>query len=872
MRRFAYLTLSAIALAGLGACGGCDDEGSRFCTYHGEDYSPGATWNADDGCNKCSCGEDFVIHCANLNCDPEDAGPGVDAGPDEDGGGGIDAGVGDVGPTTNEVVPYPATTCAIATVNGGAPSGELRPGDIVTLTVPSVTPPTPGAALTSTSWSLARAPRGSHVFISGQGVLTPDVIGTYAPRATLGFDSGDAVVADCALHVRPPDSLYVELTWDRDGTDLDIQLMKQDPQDRYCAILGSGGGGTGPDDLAVDCGQQSTDFTCYFANCKGTFGDRPDWDGDGSGQSAGDPLLTFDALYGYGPESILIEDATPSSLLAGVYFWSDHGLGITVNATLRVFAYGQLRAEYSQELQNEGWWEAALIDWPAAGGDLCVGDPAGVDQGCFAAPQCDPAPLCAQCTDASSCGPGSTCDQALSLCIAGSAPCLNDSMCGSGLACIPATDACSEPTCTVDTDCEEAREICAPDTRACVLPPAQCTETNEPNNDTSSATPIVAGAHSDILCRGDVDYLALSAQADKRLFVTVTFTQPDVSGVRAELLDASGAYLDGLTAYGSEPLVIETRTGAAADYYVALLGDGTLLDQWDYSVSVEELDPLACEGETGEPNDTQLEASNSILGLGTHDRTLCGFEDQDFHQITATADMRTVFTATFLDSEGNVELELFDVGGQVLGSSFGVGDVESISYTAGASDEIVHLSVWRFPGGGGLEAQDYQLTISQQAPLSCDDGHEPNESTGAASPVAPGSLDAVICDDQDHDFYSVEIVGSADLTATLTFVDAEGDLDLAIWDDRGNEIGFSGTSNSTEQASVAGLVTGTYYVEVRPYALGSPPPDRQPYSLDIALTGLGDAGVPDAATEDAGAEDAGVEDAANEDAAGGDLS
>ena len=49
-----------------------------------------------------------------------------------------------------------------------------------------------------------------------------------------------------------------------------------------------------------------------------------------------------------------------------VHYFSDHGRGDTV-ATMRVYVYGNLVAEYNALLTDGQWWQVGVVEWPASG-------------------------------------------------------------------------------------------------------------------------------------------------------------------------------------------------------------------------------------------------------------------------------------------------------------------------------------------------------------------------------------------------------------------------------------------------------------------------------------------------------------------------
>jgi hypothetical protein len=405
---------------------------------------------------------------------------------------------------------------------------------------------------------------------------------------------------------------------------------------------------------------------------------------------------------------------------------------------------------------------------------------------------------------------------------------------------------------------------------SCVLRPAVCDENNEPNDTIEQATLVSGTEHQDLLCRGDVDVVEVAGHADTRLRIHVDFdSSGDASGMRGELLDASGVALDADLASFDGQLTLTTSVDADAAFFVVLRGDADAQDEYTYTLTVRELEPLLCLAEPGEPNDELIAAAGSPLTEGAHTRSLCGELDVDHHQIVAAALLRTVVTVDFLDVEGDINLELLRPDGTSLATSSSYGDQEQVRFTAGASDETLVVRVARQVFSSFEEEQGYLITVASEVGPDCDDGREPDGDMASASPIGPGSYQGIICDQLDHDYFAITLAQTGDVQATMTYSIAEGDLELELLGPAGAVIETSSTPLETETVLATGLVAATYFVHVYAF-LGPPPgPEGQPYTLTVSVTGDADAGVEDAAADaalpdsnvaDGWAEDAGVED------------
>lgn len=272
----------------------------------------------------------------------------------------------------------PSCSARISAVNGTPTEGAvpmLEPLDDITLTL---TTSHPGADV---AWTFQEQPVSSTLtFVSPDAVTTGvvfdgtkfgiDVAGDYRVRAQLTDPAtGDVGACNLSFSAVPTDELVVQLTWDTPTADVDLHLIQEDDQGRYCARS------VEPGPMAEDCGATVIQ-DCYFWSCKPANSLRPDWDGDGAVGTVGDPSLDVDDRCGFGPEHINVDFPVAGTYLLGV----DHfgfsgcpGAGAS-GVTVRIYAYGQLAGEWFRDLNEGDWWEVALIEWPAGTGTVCIDD------------------------------------------------------------------------------------------------------------------------------------------------------------------------------------------------------------------------------------------------------------------------------------------------------------------------------------------------------------------------------------------------------------------------------------------------------------------------------------------------------------------
>ena len=101
------------------------------------------------------------------------------------------------------------------------------------------------------------------------------------------------------------------------------------------------------------------------------------------------------------------------------------------------------------------------------------------------------------------------------------------------------------------------------------------------------------------------------------------------------------------------------------------------------------------------------------------------------------------------------------------------------------------------------------------------DPYEPNDSLATATLVALPFRDFDLwVDDADSDYFEFTVSETADVRVHLSFLDADGDVDLRLLDASGNVIRTS-ASTSDEEEILATVPAGTYFVEVHVFGFGA---------------------------------------------------
>ncbi len=199
-----------------------------------------------------------------------------------------------------------------------------------------------GEEIVAMEWKLVSAPSGSTAGLdditSPRPSFFADLAGDYAFELTVQNESGlwDSSPDEVVVTALPLDGFYVELSWDNDN-DLDLHLS-QDGADFY----------------------SNKDVSWCNPN--------PNW---GSSGAADDPSLDWDAIFGWGPETITIDEPWDGVYNVRVHYYGENefdycqGACATSMATVNIYLGGVLVETFSREMTSDNQvWHVADIHWP----------------------------------------------------------------------------------------------------------------------------------------------------------------------------------------------------------------------------------------------------------------------------------------------------------------------------------------------------------------------------------------------------------------------------------------------------------------------------------------------------------------------------
>ncbi len=336
-------------------------------------------------------------------------------------------------------------------------------------------------------------------------------------------------------------------------------------------------------------------------------------------------------------------------------------------------------------------------------------------------------------------------------------------------------------------------------------PPVVCAEDDDEDNDTqATATLLVEGTERAArFCGGDDDWYAVAVAGDDCSVAVTVAVDPEDDGGGADLdvllVDEDGAVVGSATGFAGRA-ALNARTTSRGRYAARVRGLGSADVGYGVTFAVACAGDAVCPADdAAEDNDTAASAAPLVRGLPV-DAALCG-ADVDFWSIPTTPGCFADVVATFDDDAGDVDLYLAPrVGTGDLASSRGTSDREQITRVLAAPDDVV-VRVELF-GGTAPAGSAYRLFVDEicASDLGCpgDDPHEDNDTRQTATTLGRDDRTLGIVCGSDEDFFRVVPQSGCTTTFRVGFVDADGDIDIALLDGAGATLASSRSSGDEE--------------------------------------------------------------------------
>ena len=270
--------------------------------------------------------------------------------------------------------------------------------------------------------------------------------------------------------------------------------------------------------------------------------------------------------------------------------------------------------------------------------------------------------------------------------------------------------------------------------------------------------------------------------------------------------------------------------------------DGALTAVLEVTITVTKQATASCSKDGKEPNDTE-DAAKPLADGDQLSLTLCpqaGVPDLDWFRATLKAGDRLTVT-THTPGGVNVDLDLYEVGGSTEPAAFGwnEGADDQLTYEALAAGDV-WVVAYQWGDDPATDSATYTLTadIAAGSVACADDALEPNDDLDNPRKLTAAQMgadvDLTLCPG-DADVFSFDVPCGASISAAIFFLNATGNLDLALYGPTGSApLATSATGDDGEYVEVGAQPDGgVYRVRVEGASAGA----KAAYTLVVETTG-----------------------------------
>jgi len=178
-------------------------------------------------------------------------------------------------------------------------------------------------------------------------------------------------------------------------------------------------------------------------------------------------------------------------------------------------------------------------------------------------------------------------------------------------------------------------------------------------------------------------------------------------------------------------------------------------------------------------------------------------EYERWYSFTATSAYTQVGVSSYWGYTENFIYGVFDSNGYFLSSAYS-GDILTVSTTSGGTYYVAVINE-------GIA--DYAMVSLSVGSVAADDVYEENDSMSYAASISEATTINLISNDSD--WFTIDITpGYEHLVIDLLFSDAQGDIDIYVYDSTGNEVASSTGVSDNEYIDVVLSSSGTHYIEI----------------------------------------------------------
>lgn len=346
---------------------------------------------------------------------------------------------------------------------------------------------------------------------------------------------------------------------------------------------------------------------------------------------------------------------------------------------------------------------------------------------------------------------------------------------------------------------------------------APCSDDSSEENDSRADAELTdfGTLNNRFVCSNDDDWYAVELNPNDGLTATAFF-QGQQADIDIAIHNEAGQILALSTSITDNE---EATVGSVAEgglYYVRVYGFRGASAPYDLTLT--RIDGgTTCVDDNQEPNDSR-ERAIALTGPRDFNFLHSCPSDRDWFSIELAEREVLDVMVTFSHAEGDIDMAVFDSNGAIIASGYSTDDNEAVLVRA-PSAGLYYVQVYGFDND--IDS-DYALSIDILPPETCiDDNFEENDTRETASPIVERTYRGLgMCkptDEDESDWYSIQLDEVDILTATIIFEHDVNDLDLELYNEEGRRLTRSTSRRDIESVEWLVETAGTYYLRVYPY-------------------------------------------------------
>ena len=344
----------------------------------------------------------------------------------------------------------------------------------------------------------------------------------------------------------------------------------------------------------------------------------------------------------------------------------------------------------------------------------------------------------------------------------------------------------------------------------------------EANDTDTTAAPIADGSYPGLTaCPDDTDdYYAIGLLTGDELSADIFFVD-DEGDIDLRIIDPSGTTVEFSTSSSDDESVGPHVASMDGDYLIRvnLYSDAGVVpgNAYDLVVDVVTASPN-CAYDDLEPNDST--SSPAFAPPAWYPGLSACPTDDDYFQVFLDSGDEITVDLTFSDAEGDIDLAILDAAGTWVAGSSSSNDNESATYTA-TSAGLHQVRAFLYLDAGGQPGNPYDMDLfvdPAAPPCTPGDAFEPNDTDTTAASVWATTFYALGACPAEGDYYAIDLAVGDVLTVDFLFSDAEGDIDVDLYDPSGAWVDGSSSSSDDETLTYTADAAGAWVIRAELYS------------------------------------------------------